>query len=1005
MALRPALTVLAVLAGTCLHVTPSPSFAAPRGTGIEIVCPADAPVVLGLAAREIGRYLYVRTGSRARIAPERGARGRPTMYVTTRDRHLHGVDSTFAGRAARLGPQEYLLHTVDTPRGRTLYIIGGDPIGALYGAYRFAEHLGVRFYLHGDVIPDARRPAELPVLDEHGTPLFGLRGIQPFHDFPEGPDWWDLDHYKAVLSQIVKMRMNFFGLHTYPEGRPNAEPTVWIGLPEDVTAAGDVTFAYPASYQNTLRGNWGYAPKKTSAYTLGASQLFDRDAFGSSVMADLCPRPETPEVMREVFHRAGRLLRAAFRHARQRGIRTCVGTETPLTIPKLVRERLKERGKDPADPAVVQELYRGMFLRVSRAYDLDYYWFWTPESWTWSSVKPEAVRAVISDVTRACAAARDVNAPFELATCGWVLGPQNDRALFDTVFPRAMPLSCINRHVGKDPVEPGFAQCRRPNRWAIPWLEDDPGLTSPQLWVGRMREDAYDALRYGCNGLMGIHWRTRILGPNVLALAWAAWDQSGWSPGAPAKPVEREGPRGGQAAHFPNRAIAGTDDDPIYQTVRYDVDGYRLSVPSGSYDVTLKFCEPHYREAGKRIFGVTLQGKRVIERLDIFAKVGPDRALDYTFEDVAVTGGTLAVDFVKIVEFPSIAGIVVTGPAATKRINCGGPAYREYTADWPPAKRAPRGLPAGDFYRDWALHQFGPEAAEDIARIFTKIDGRLPCPSDWVHGPGGFKPDSRPWEQVVPAYAFVEALGAIRDRVRGAGNRDRFDYWLNSFRYLKTTGRLRCTWARLQAAMKQAKAEPDPPSRKRKAAENVLPLRRKLVRDVEEAYGFLLLTVSTPGALGTIANWEQHILPGLLEKPGEELAALLEAPLPADAVLRKDYRGPPRLIVPTLRSSIEEGESLRLRILVLASARPRHVRVMYRSPMGTGGYQTCPAQHVARNVYRAVIPGAASGDGGIEYYVEAETAAGETVRFPATAPAMNQTLVTVPRSRDERTTP
>ena len=43
-----------------------------------------------------------------------------------------------------------------------------------------------------------------------------------------------------------------------------------------------------------------------------------------------------------------------------------------------------------------------------------------------------------------------------------------------------------------------------------------------------MRRDAFDALRYGCTGLMGIHWRTRILAPNVSALAKAAWDQSGW---------------------------------------------------------------------------------------------------------------------------------------------------------------------------------------------------------------------------------------------------------------------------------------------------------------------------------------------------------------------------------------------------------------------------------------------------------------------------------------------
>ena len=55
-------------------------------------------------------------------------------------------------------------------------------------------------------------------LDETGKPLFDLRGIQPFHDFPEGPDWWNRDDYKAILGQLPKLGMNFFGLHTYPEG-------------------------------------------------------------------------------------------------------------------------------------------------------------------------------------------------------------------------------------------------------------------------------------------------------------------------------------------------------------------------------------------------------------------------------------------------------------------------------------------------------------------------------------------------------------------------------------------------------------------------------------------------------------------------------------------------------------------------------------------------------------------------------------------------------------------
>ena len=84
-----------------------------------------------------------------------------------------------------------------------------------------------------------------------------------------------------------------------------------------------------------------------------------------------------------------------------------------------------------------------------------------------------------------------------MATCGWVLGPPSDRTLFDRVLPKETAVSCINREVGKAPVDPMFARIDGRSKWAIPWLEDDPALTSPQLWAGRMRKDAVDALAYG----------------------------------------------------------------------------------------------------------------------------------------------------------------------------------------------------------------------------------------------------------------------------------------------------------------------------------------------------------------------------------------------------------------------------------------------------------------------------------------------------------------------------
>ena len=987
---------------------------------VTIVSPKDATEAEHLAAKEIRRYLYLRTGKLLPIVRSSGKLPSKTSLVIVGQKNRPAIkallnkDAKLTSSVRSLEPQQYLLKTLNYRRPQAILITGGDSIRTLYAAYRFVEHFGVRFYLHGDTIPDKRIALKMPDLNEKGKPLFNLRGIQPFHDFPEGPDWWNTDDYKAIIAQLPKMRMNFFGLHTYPQGGAGPEPTVWIGMPREFNQDGTVKSSYPSRHFTTanVTGACGYKPTKTSNYTFGAAQMFERDDYGPDYMRGMNPWPQlSKEKANELFNRMGEVLKEAFEYAHALGVKTCVGTETPLIIPDVVKEHIKTMGKDPSDPAVVQKVYEGMFQRITKAYPLDYYWFWTPEGWTWGNPTDKQIEATLADFRAAIAAAEKVKAPFTLATCGWVLGPPKDRALFDNVLPREMPVSCINRNVGFAPVEPGFANIEGRPQWAIPWMEDDPAMIIPQLWAGRMRRDAADALAYGCTGLMGIHWRTRILGPNVSALAHAAWEQSGWNPdfGKESKPPEQkitEGRVGGNVAAFPNSAMADTEEDTLYQTVIWNVSAYHLKVPNGRYSVTLKFCEPHYNAAGKRVFGVKLQGKKVIDKLDIFAEVGKNRALDYTFDDVKVSKDFLNIDFVHVVEFPCIAGIVVRGPGVTRKINCGGPAYKDYQADLSGvgSDPRPRDLPADDFYLDWALAQFGPKAAGPIAKLFTRLDGgpsataegqrktNLPRPSTWVRGPGGIKPDPRPWEQVSKEYEFVNQFCLLRPLVRRPGNLERFDYWLNNFRYLRAVGQVNCTWAQFNEAMKKVKDTKEPDARKQLARQTALPLRKELVAQVADVHRYLLATVNTPGAMGNVTNWQQHLIPTLLTQPGEELAKILGEELPSDAVPWKRYIGRPRLIVPTVRSSLMTGENLKLKVIILAQKQPADAALYWRQ-MGKSKFNKISLTYIARGVYSVAIPAERIDQADIEYYIKAYSAEGTELVFPATAPDINQTVV------------
>lgn len=992
---------------------------AQQETPITIVYSSQASGVERLAAKEVRRYLYLRTGKLLPIMQYVSSLDfdASLIVIARKDRDIiKRIQDKYTGLASSitaLKPQQYQIKTLKSMNKPVVLICGGDEFGTLYGAYRFIEHFGVRFYLHGDVLPDKKISLKMPDLDEQGKPLFELRGIHPFHDFPEGPDWWNIDDYKAILAQLPKLRMNFFGLHCYPEGGVGPEPAVWIGKPDDVYPDGRVRFSSQSRHFTTHGDTWGYKLKDTADYSFGADLLFDRNDYGPDYMKGMTPWPKTARDRNEVFNRFGMVLNEAFGFARELGIKTCIGTEVPLTIPKMVKEHLKEEGKNPDEPAVVQNIYEGMFQRIMKTHPLDYYWFWTPEGWTWGGAKDEQVAATEKNMLLAVKAAKKVGAPFTLATCGWVLGPPKDRAQFDNVLPKEMPFSCINRQVGFEPVEPSFAHLQGRPKWAIPWMEDDPAMIIPQLWAGRMRRDAADALAYGCTGLMGIHWRTHVLGPNVSALARAGWEQSGWNPNFGKKfesPKLKftEGREGGSVAAFPNSPMDGTEDDTLYQTVRYNMNAYHLKVPNGEYKVTLQFCEPHYNEAGKRVFGVELQGKRVIDKLDVFAKVGKNKALDYKFEDVKITNGLLDISFVKAVEFPCIAAIVVEGQSCIRKINCGGPAYKDYESDLPSSgtDSRSRDLPTDDFYADWALTQFGPWAAEPIAKLFASLDGgpsavtqgqgntNLPRPSTWVGGPGGIKPDARPWEKVSAEYGFVDELAKLRPQIKGPGNLERFDYWLNTFRYLRAVGQVNCTWARFNAAMKKVKDEKQADARKELARQTVLPLRKELVAQVADVHRYLLATITTTGGMGNVTNWQQHVMPTLLSQPGRELAKILGQELPEDAMPMDKYDGSPRVIVPTVRSSLAAGEDLRLKVIILTQKQPKNAFLYWR-PMGTEQYIMVALTHITRGVYSVTISAREIKISDLEYHIKVTADNGRSIYFPATAPRIDQTVVII----------
>jgi hypothetical protein len=752
-------------------------------------------------------------------------------------------------------PGGFMIKSVAAGGRTVLVIAGNDPAATLHAAYRYAEHLGVGFGLEGDAVPDRRIDVTISGLDEAGVPLFETRGIQPFHDFYEGPDFWNTDDYLTVISQLTKLGMNFIGLHTYPQystteekardERQGPEPTVWIGLPKDVHPDGTVAWAYPTTYAHTHRPGrmWGFAVRDTDKFHAGASQLFDRNQYGSSVMGDVMPENRAGFI--EVFNRTGKMLNVAFTHARRLGVKTALGTELPLGLepkgpevgrdwvrgmPTDLQKRLADMKLDPKDPAVVRKVYTGIFQRIMKTHPLDYYWLWSWEVWSRHGVNRAQIKAFRKDILLAHEAMKEVKAPFQLALAGWILGTDDDPAVFDDLLPPEAPF------FGLWDQAQGFDELKASRvKWPATWLEEDWGLAQPQLELHRIYNDTRAALREKCHGLIAKHWRTRIVGANIGSMKDLLW-------------------------------VYGPTGAPVKKAVPRDRDAW----------------------------------------IDAY-------------------------------------------------------------------------------YRDWAARQFGPEAAAPIAAIFAGLDkageggpGAVPHVLEWDGGPGAIVPNEEPWSRVRKKYAFIAKLEKLRSRIVGAGNLERFDYWLNAFRCLKLMG----LYGRLRHQFEEAAEEEE--------WKTALELRKEMARLWEDLMTLEIRKAYDAADLGEIVNLEILNWYQLMKREWDaKLKEGLRAPLPPDADPYMDYKGSPFVRVSPVRTQVGEGEALCIRARIMGE--PASAVLRYR-PLGGGDYKEIALTCKGRAVHEASLP--AQPDD-FEYYIEAATLAGD-VRFPVTAPSINQTVIVVP---------
>jgi len=105
----------------------------------------------------------------------------------------------------------------------------------------------------------------------------------------------------------------------------------------------------------------------------------------------------------------------------------------------------------------------------------------------------------------------------------------------------------------------------------------------------------------------------------------------------------------------PDRNVLGTLSDPLFQTMQENLTGYRFDVPAGNYQVDLLFAEMKFDKPGERIFDVKVNGKLVLEKLDLVKQVGPQQA--FIQQCRVSSAGGINIEFNAVKGKPILSGV------------------------------------------------------------------------------------------------------------------------------------------------------------------------------------------------------------------------------------------------------------------------------------------------------------------------------------------------------------
>ena len=231
-----------------------------QAPSVGVVVTAGQPDLELFAASELCRYLSDLFGVDADPSEETEGFSDGLFLIGSPATNPAVAEATGGGSFPDVSDQGIVIRRCKFRGGDALVVGGGSPRAALWAVYELVERWGVRYLLHGDVLPE-RRAFELPDLTTVMEPNLTIRQWRVVNDFACGPESWGIEDYKPVIDQLAKLKFNRVYAFIWPyhpfvhyevRGVKRNSGTLWFGdrYPVDDDTVGKEVFGEVEEFWN-----------------------------------------------------------------------------------------------------------------------------------------------------------------------------------------------------------------------------------------------------------------------------------------------------------------------------------------------------------------------------------------------------------------------------------------------------------------------------------------------------------------------------------------------------------------------------------------------------------------------------------------------------------------------------------------------------------------------------------------------------------------------------------